>query len=94
MVEMSGGENEASPKQQVSNRVLYIEASPMGEKSHSTQVAQAFLSSYRETNPQEQIKYLLPFSFAIQKVFLLVFEIVFVIKVFIQEIVLNFPIGY
>ena len=60
MVEKSvgDGENRASPKQRVLNRVLYIEASPMGEKSHSTQVAQAFLSSYREINPQDQIEHL------------------------------------
>jgi FMN-dependent NADH-azoreductase len=36
-------------------RVLYIEASPRGQRSHSTEAAQTFLAQYRLANPQDTI---------------------------------------
>ncbi len=37
-------------------RVLHIIGSPKGEDSTSTRIARAFLSAYRETNPDHEIK--------------------------------------
>ena len=36
-------------------KVLYIQASPRGERSYSTAAAEAFLASYREANPKDEI---------------------------------------
>jgi len=36
-------------------KVLYIQASPRGERSYSTAAAEAFLASYREANPNDEI---------------------------------------
>ncbi|MFW6093677.1 MAG: FMN-dependent NADH-azoreductase [Pseudomonadota bacterium] len=38
--------------------VLYIEASPRGETSFSSRVAEAFLASYREHHPEHHIEHL------------------------------------
>jgi FMN-dependent NADH-azoreductase len=37
-------------------KVLYIQASPRGDASFSTAAAEAFLASYREKNPKDEIK--------------------------------------
>jgi FMN-dependent NADH-azoreductase len=37
------------------SKVLYIQASPRHERSHSLAVAEAFLASYREIHPQDEI---------------------------------------
>ncbi len=37
-------------------KVLYIQASPRGERSYSTAAAEAFLASYREKNPNDEIQ--------------------------------------
>jgi len=39
-------------------KVLYIEASPRGEQSYSSQVATAFLDAYREENPDHEIEHM------------------------------------
>lgn len=39
-------------------KLLYIEASPRGEDSYSTQVAAEFLKAYRATNPDHEIEHL------------------------------------
>jgi FMN-dependent NADH-azoreductase len=36
-------------------KVLYVQASPRGERSYSTAAAEAFLASYREANPKDEI---------------------------------------
>ena len=36
-------------------KVLYIQASPRGERSYSTAAAEAFLASYKEANPKDEI---------------------------------------
>jgi len=36
--------------------VLYIEASPLKERSHTIEVARAFLGAYREARPQDTIE--------------------------------------
>jgi FMN-dependent NADH-azoreductase len=36
-------------------KVLYIQASPRGDRSYSTAAAEAFLASYREANPKDEI---------------------------------------
>ena len=36
-------------------KVLYIQVSPRGERSYSTAAAEAFLASYREANPKDEI---------------------------------------
>lgn len=38
------------------NRVLYIQASPRIGRSHSIGVADAFVASYRDSNPDDEIK--------------------------------------
>lgn len=40
------------------SRLLYIEASPREEKSYSSRAAVAFLDSYREHHPQDEIDHL------------------------------------
>jgi len=35
--------------------VLYINASPLGERSHCTAVAEAFIQAYREKNPRDTL---------------------------------------
>jgi FMN-dependent NADH-azoreductase len=37
-------------------KVLYIKASPRGDRSKSLAVAEAFLETYRETNPNDEIE--------------------------------------
>ena len=37
------------------SKVLYIQASPRGERSHSIAVADAFVASYREANSEDEI---------------------------------------
>lgn len=37
------------------SRVLYIKASPRTDRSHSATVAEAFLDSYRQANPNDEI---------------------------------------
>jgi FMN-dependent NADH-azoreductase len=51
------------------NKVLYIQASPRGERSYSIAAADAFVASYREIHPEDEIitvdlfkKALLPFD--------------------------------
>lgn len=39
-------------------KVLYIEASPRGEHSYSSQVATAFLEAYRAENPDHEIEHM------------------------------------
>ncbi len=39
-------------------KVLYIEASPRGEYSYSSQVANAFLDTYRAENPDHEIEHM------------------------------------
>ena len=39
-------------------KLLYIQASPRGDRSKSTQVAKAFLDSYRKTHPDDPIRIL------------------------------------
>ena len=34
--------------------VLYVQASPRGERSHSTAVAEAFLDAYRQAHPEDE----------------------------------------
>jgi FMN-dependent NADH-azoreductase len=46
-----------NPKEQAL-KVLYIEASPRREASHSSQVANAFLDAYRAENPDHEIEHL------------------------------------
>jgi FMN-dependent NADH-azoreductase len=36
-------------------KLLYVQASPRGERSHSSAVAAAFLDSYRQVNPKDKI---------------------------------------
>ncbi len=43
-------------------RILYIQASPRGERSYSTAVAAAFITAYKEANPQDEIVTLNPFE--------------------------------
>jgi FMN-dependent NADH-azoreductase len=38
------------------SKILYIKASPMGELSFSTVVADAFVEAYRQANPKDEIK--------------------------------------
>ena len=38
------------------SRLLYIQASPRGERSHSVAVANAFVESYRGVHPDDEIK--------------------------------------
>ena len=37
------------------SRILYIKASPRGERSYSISVADAFIASYKTSNPQDEI---------------------------------------
>jgi len=37
------------------SKLLYIQASPRGERSHSVRVAEAFLDAYRQAHPGDQI---------------------------------------
>ena len=37
------------------SRVLYIQASPRGERSYSISVADAFVSAYKAANPRDEI---------------------------------------
>lgn len=39
-------------------KVLYLEASPRGEQSYSSQVASAFLDTYRAENPDHEIEHM------------------------------------
>lgn len=38
------------------SKILYIRASPMGELSFSTAVADAFVEAYRQANPKDEVK--------------------------------------
>ncbi len=37
-------------------KLVYVEASPRKERSHSIRVAQAFLETYRETHPDDEVE--------------------------------------
>lgn len=43
-------------------KILYIQASPRGERSYSSTVAEAFIASYKEGNPGDEIITLNPFD--------------------------------
>jgi len=37
------------------SKLIYIQASPRGERSHSIAAAEAFVSSYKDANPGDEI---------------------------------------
>jgi hypothetical protein len=49
-----GGRN-LKRKEKTMSQLLYIQASPRGERSHPIAVADAFVSSYRKANPAGEI---------------------------------------